>query len=164
MGQLKRSLDEPRSTDEITTAELAGRSQARSSPEPQTSEDLGTPRLLRGSAVPEGGASPVGAQAMPQRTGVAGQPAAIMLFSESDLGDLRSRWKYLQAGFVDEPRQTVAAADELVANVMSRLAERFAKERASLEKQWDRGDDVSTEDLRIALQHYRSFFDRLLHA
>jgi hypothetical protein len=49
-----------------------------------------------------------------------------------------------------------------VAQVMKRLAEVFAEERSSLERQWDRGDDVSTEDLRIALQRYRSFFQRLL--
>jgi hypothetical protein len=63
---------------------------------------------------------------------------------------------------VDEPRRTVEAADKLVASVMQRLAEGFANERSSLEKQWDRGDNVSTEDLRVALQRYRSFFDRLL--
>jgi hypothetical protein len=45
---------------------------------------------------------------------------------------------------------------------MQRLAEVFADERGKLEGQWSRGDDVSTEDLRIALRRYRSFFDRLL--
>jgi hypothetical protein len=64
--------------------------------------------------------------------------------------------------FVDEPRRSVELADELVAQTMKRLAEIFAQERESLEREWDRGDQVSTEDLRIALQHYRSFFDRLL--
>jgi hypothetical protein len=50
----------------------------------------------------------------------------------------------------------------LVAATMKRLAEVFASERAQLEGQWDRGDNVSTEDLRVALQRYRSFFTRLL--
>jgi hypothetical protein len=45
---------------------------------------------------------------------------------------------------------------------MKRLAEIFASERSQLESQWDKGDEVSTEDLRIALQRYRSFFGRLL--
>ena len=63
---------------------------------------------------------------------------------------------------MDEPRLTVEDADKLGASVMQRLAEGFADERAGLEKQWDRGDNVSTEDLRVALQRYRSFFDRLL--
>jgi hypothetical protein len=84
------------------------------------------------------------------------------LFSEPEMGDFRSQWSKLQTGFVDEPRRTVEDADKLVAAVMQRLAEGFANERSGLEKQWDRGDNVSTEDLRVALQHYRSFFDRLL--
>jgi hypothetical protein len=84
------------------------------------------------------------------------------LFSESEMGEFRSRWSKTQTGFVDEPRRTVEDADKLVAAVTQRLAESFANERAGLEKQWDRGDNVSTEDLRVALQRYRSFFDRLL--
>ena len=84
------------------------------------------------------------------------------LFSESEMGEFRSQWSKLQTGFVDEPRGTVEDADKLVATVMQRLAEGFANERSGLEKQWDRGDNVSTEDLRLALQRYRSFFDRLL--
>ena len=84
------------------------------------------------------------------------------LFSESEMADFRSQWSKVQTGFVDEPRGTVEEADKLVASVMQRLAEGFANERSDLEKQWDRGDDVSTEDLRVALQRYRSFFDRLL--
>ena len=64
--------------------------------------------------------------------------------------------------FVDEPRAAVERADSLVAEVMKQLAEGFARERSTLEHQWDRGDNVTTEDLRVALQRYRSFFDRLL--
>ena len=78
--------------------------------------------------------------------------------------DFQSRWETIQTGFVDDPRQTVEQADELVANVMQRLAEGFAAERERLEQQWGRGEDVSTEDLRIALQRYRGFFQRLLSA
>ena len=90
------------------------------------------------------------------------QLATPPLFSESEMGEFRSRWSDVQTGFVDEPRRTVEDADKLVASVMQRLAEGFANERSGLEKQWDQGDDVSTEDLRVALQRYRSFFDRLL--
>lgn len=75
---------------------------------------------------------------------------------------LRSRWKEVQTTFVDEPRKAVEEADGLVASAMKRLAEVFAEERSNLEQQWDRGDSVSTEDLRIALQRYRTFFQRLL--
>jgi hypothetical protein len=84
------------------------------------------------------------------------------LFSEPEMAGFRSQWSKVQTGFVDEPRHTVEDADKLVAAVMQRLAEGFANERSGLEKQWDRGDNVSTEDLRVALQRYRSFFDRLL--
>lgn len=93
---------------------------------------------------------------------VAAVPGAVPLFSESEMKDFRSQWSNLQTGFVDEPRQTVEGADKLVAAVMQRLAEGFANERSGLEKQWDCRDNVSTEDLRLALQRYRSFFDRLL--
>jgi hypothetical protein len=84
------------------------------------------------------------------------------LFPDHELGDLRSRWDGIQAGFVDQPRKAVEEADSLVASTMKRLAEVFAQERSKLEGQWDRGDNVSTEDLRLALQRYRSFFHRLL--
>jgi hypothetical protein len=78
--------------------------------------------------------------------------------------DVRGRWETIQGSFVDEPRRAVEEADALVAELMQQLADSFAKERQALEGQWDRGDEVSTEDLRIALQRYRSFFDRLLSA
>jgi hypothetical protein len=84
------------------------------------------------------------------------------LFPGEKANELRARWDSIQTGFVDEPRKAVEAADSLVASAMKRLAETFAKERSGLEAQWDRGDDVSTEDLRIALRRYRSFFGRLL--
>ena len=76
----------------------------------------------------------------------------------------RRRWEDLQAGFVDEPRQKVEEADELVGELMQRLTAGFSDERSSLEAQWDSGEDVSTEDLRVALKRYRSFFNRLLSA
>lgn len=75
-----------------------------------------------------------------------------------------SRWQEIQAGFVDQPRQSVEQADALVADLMQRLAASFSNEREQLEGQWDRDGDVSTEDLRVALTRYRSFFDRLLTA
>jgi hypothetical protein len=84
------------------------------------------------------------------------------LFGDNDAADLRKRWVDVQTGFVDEPRKAVEQADSLVAEVMKSLAEMFANERAALERQWDRGDNVTTEDLRVALRRYRTFFDRLL--
>jgi hypothetical protein len=84
------------------------------------------------------------------------------LFPGDELEGLRARWKEIQTAFVDEPRKAVEQADGLVASAMKRLAEVFADERSRLEQQWDRGDNVSTEALRVALQRYRAFFDRLL--
>lgn len=90
------------------------------------------------------------------------EEGATILFPEKEANDFRTRWTDIQTGFVDEPRRAVEQADALVAEVIKRLANSFADERSKLEGQWGRGDDVSTEDLRIALRRYRSFFDRLL--
>ena len=84
------------------------------------------------------------------------------LFPETEIGAFRTRWEAIQTGFVDEPKAAVSEADALVGQVVARLTEVFGRERTTLEQQWDRGDQVSTEDLRIALRRYRSFFDRLL--
>ena len=84
------------------------------------------------------------------------------LFPDDELHNLRARWDQAQTSFVDEPRRAVEQADSLVANVVTRIAEQFSNERAKLEEQWSKGDNVSTEDLRQALRRYRSFFDRLL--
>jgi hypothetical protein len=86
------------------------------------------------------------------------------LLPTDEAADFQERWSELQTSFVDEPRRSVQEGDSLVAELMQRLAHSFAEERQTLEAQWDRGDDVSTEDLRVALQRYRSFFDRLLSA
>src|SRR5262245_32838830 len=84
------------------------------------------------------------------------------LFVQNEADGLRAQWNDIQAGFVDQPRSAVERADKLVADVMKRLAESFARERDTLDRQWDHGDNVTTEDLRLVLQRYRSFFDRLL--
>jgi hypothetical protein len=124
------------------------------------------------AAIADRPASPAPAPPMSDRTAPKAQttkPMAdagqrVALFRDNDAADLRKRWSDIQTGFVDEPRRAVEHADALVADVMKRLAEGFASERAQLEKQWDRGDNITTEDLRVALQRYRSFFDRLLAA
>ena len=90
------------------------------------------------------------------------QADASPLFPAGEATSFRARWSEVQTGFVDEPRQAVEQADGLVAEMMQRLATVFADERGKLEEQWSRGDDISTEDLRVALRRYRSFFDRLL--
>lgn len=91
-----------------------------------------------------------------------GRELPLALFGSDEAQKFRSRWENIQIGFVDEPRQSVERADELVAEVINRLAEMFATQRRELEPNLGTGDDLSTEDLRVALRRYRSFFDRLL--
>jgi hypothetical protein len=86
------------------------------------------------------------------------------LLPGTDQQGFMGRWEEIQIRFVDDPRRAVEDADQLVALVMQRLADGFAEERERLEGQWGRGEDVGTEDLRVALQRYRSFFRRLLSA
>ena len=86
----------------------------------------------------------------------------VPLFSDSAVQSFRHRWTTLQTEFVDEPRRSVEQADELVAHVMKDMAATFSDERKKLEQQWEHGDKVSTEDLRLVLRRYRSFFDRFL--
>jgi hypothetical protein len=85
-----------------------------------------------------------------------------ILFADGELSDLHSRWTEVQAAFVDDPRDCVHKADTLVADVVDKLTAGFSAARSRLEEQWDRGEEVSTEDLRVALKRYRDFFERLL--
>ena len=98
----------------------------------------------------------------PESSGSAQSERSDPLFARQETEDFRQRWQRVQTGFVDEPRKAVQEADELVAAAMKRLAEIFAAERDKLEHEWDKNENVSTEDLRVALRRYRSFFDRLL--
>ena len=112
-----------------------------------------------------GGASTLGDNSVAPAgaaTSVATDERATPLFSPDEAKEFRVRWDTIQGGFVDGPRRAVEQADSLVAGAMKRLAEIFAEERAKLEGQWDRKESVSTEDLRLALRRYRSFFGRLL--
>ena len=84
------------------------------------------------------------------------------LMQREDNEAFRNRWMAIQTGFVDEPRRAVKEADALVAETMKRLSDTFTTERGKLEGQWSREEPVSTENLRLVLQRYRSFFDRLL--
>jgi hypothetical protein len=99
---------------------------------------------------------------MPPQNRTASDEEVSALFADDECHALWKRWDDIQAGFVDEPRKAVQDADSLVAETMQQLANTFARERGNLEQQWGRGDNVSTEDLRIAFRRYRSFFKRLL--
>ena len=92
----------------------------------------------------------------------AAQSSNGALLRGQDTEQYVAQWTKIQAAFVDEPRKAVEQADKLVAEIIQHLAKSFADERKKLEGQWSRGDQVSTEDLRVALQRYRQFFQSLL--
>jgi hypothetical protein len=121
-------------------------------------------RTIKGARDREPTRAAVGESAatMAPDAGAADATAAGPLLAADDAEGFRARWTDVQTGFVDAPRQAVERADELVAEVMQHLARTFTDERRRLEGHWDRGDEVSTDDLRTALQRYRSFFERLL--
>src|SRR5215470_13142021 len=139
--------------------------------EDETIENLNKPRLVDSATAMENeGSRPmfdnqeVQAASLTRTNQSMGNTiASAPLFSTADVEDLRMRWGKVQTGFVDEPRWAVQEADKLVARTMDCLTEGFANERSSLEKQWGRGDAASTEELRLAFQRYRTFFDRLLN-
>jgi hypothetical protein len=84
------------------------------------------------------------------------------LFTQVAAADFRSRWDAIQKGFVDDPQEAVRAGDELVAQVIKSLAETFSDQRSALEAELHQTDEASTENLRLGLRRYRSFFERLL--
>ena len=122
-------------SEPLTTADLANLASGRSPQKPDKPEDRGP-----GSR--------------DQNTGP--------LLAPDRLDDMRTRWETIQTGFVDDPQISVQQADELVAMAIKQLAESFAQERAKLEQEWSKGNNVSTEDLRQGLRRYRAFFRRLL--
>lgn len=149
LGEAERS-DEPPTRD-------------RAENKPQADEQLGQ----AGSNEPAAYDDPAGSitQAEPEAAQASAQGDDHDSLLPSDQSErFTERWQEIQTSFVDQPRDSVAQADALVADLMQRLAASFSNERERLEAQWDRGDDVSTEDLRVALTRYRSFFDRLLSA
>ena len=176
--------------ERLSTSDLAGpRTERLDAEEPITESDVTiteaynlrsepideAPRENRGpgqavstqASMPSSSRGSTGSYVSGPGTAAAAAPArekeeAAPLFSPEEAQGFRTRWDGIQTGFVDEPRRSVEQADNLVAETMKRLAEVFANERERLEKEWDRGGDVSTEDLRQALRRYRSFFGRLL--
>jgi hypothetical protein len=88
-----------------------------------------------------------------------GQRATLIAPERAD--GYNSRWNQLKSDFVDEPRRAVRGANELVGEVLDELEELFRRQRTDLEQGLE-NEQTTTEDLRLALGRYRSFFDRLL--
>lgn len=133
--------------DHMGTADLvagAERRQDRMQP-PDRQEQPMDPRVQQPMGMQEGHAEPLAA-----------------LFPPDMSSHFRSRWDQVQIGFVDDPRRAVQQADELVADVMKSLAGSFADQRSRVEQGIGQGGEADTENLRVALRSYRSFFQRLL--
>lgn len=107
---------------------------------------------------------PPAAQTEPSETetGISTDQSRTNSLFADDTSGLRSRWDDVQAAFVDDPKECVQKADTLVAEVVEQLTNGFSEARSRLEAQWSRGEEASTEDLRLALKRYREFFQRLL--
>lgn len=155
--------------DELTAEDMASAGRRRDvepgaerMAQPQPASD--TRKATAGATdarVPQGGVSQANSAVAATDAGDAG---AEPLLAADATSAFQTRWEAIQTAFVDEPRRAVEQADGLVTEVIQRLADTFASERAGLERQWSIGGDVSTEELRLALQRYRSFFKRLLSA
>ncbi len=140
----------------LSTADLAGKPETHNEPERRDAEAIAR-------ADKDVAAVPVEKPATEKSRPLSrNNEELVPLFSESAVQNFRQRWTTLQTEFVDEPRRSVEQADELVAHVMKDMAATFSDERKKLEQQWEQGDKVSTEDLRLVLRRYRSFFDRFL--
>jgi hypothetical protein len=117
------------------------------------------PSAADDGAEPSGEAPPVSAEhSSVQRE----SSTEEVLFADDELAELRGRWAGVQAAFVDDPKDCVQKADILVSDLVEQLTTGFADARSRLEEQWARGEGASTEDLRVALMHYREFFERVL--
>jgi hypothetical protein len=174
----RQPADDQNAADQAAAAQAAER-RAEAGASPSVDADQAAERRAEAGASPSADADRSAARAdrtvaevdrkAPDRGAPDRSPAgadegesSAPLFGGDQASSYRSRWAEIQAGFVDEPRAAVQEADALVAEVMRQLARTFADERRRLEGQLAEGEEASTEDLRIALRRYRSFFDRLL--
>ena len=166
--------EEPRSAEpqrgELRQKNLTTADPVASAQKPRTWRNDADPPVLQDAVEPADRARQDNAAAADRAAPAPGAPAKepakdeetnlAPLFAEDVAGDFRSRWDAVQRGFVDDPQGSVRAGDELVAQVIKSLAETFSGQRAALED--SRADQASTENLRLALRRYRSFFERLL--
>ena len=158
-----------RRNENISTADIANRPDAHG--EEQRDQREKTQERHDGRDVPAKSSEMAKGTEMARttETGERQMPAsteqeALELIPQDAISGFRERWSSIQIKFVDEPKDSVREADGLVAEVVQVVAQKFAEARKELEGQWSQGSEVSTEDLRQALQHYRSFFQRLLAA
>ncbi len=157
----------------LSTADMAGK-RPTAEPNPGSRDNVRSEETMRSNepsttAAPaattgNGSTAATATMTRPPTPPAASDQHTTPLLPGEQASTYRSQWESVQTGFVDEPRQAVERADHLVAEVIKRIAEVFADERSKLEEQWSKGNEVDTEELRVALKRYRSFFERLLSA
>jgi hypothetical protein len=138
-------------SDEELTREARAERETETEREVEPTADQALVPSHEATPAPEGGA-----------TADSGSGRETALFDRDASRDLEERWLVIQTQFVDEPRRAVEKAEQLVGEVMKGLTDSFARERRDLESRWAGDRDVSTEELRLAIRRYRSFFNRLL--
>ena len=158
--QLSPDAEADRPSEGLSTADLAGVGGATQTTTTDVSETE-TPAPPEQRLEPQFQA-PAPTADQPARPAQTEEESRTPLFAADAAESFRSRWQDIQTSFIDEPTRAVEQADSLVAEIMQQLAKTFADERSHLKEQGEHGKDISTEDLRMAVRHYRSFFDRLL--
>jgi hypothetical protein len=150
---------------ELSTSDIAGTTSGEDPSQHEATPVTEPPERVGGRVEEQEqrGVSPT-SEAPEQDRQDSGEESLAPLMEPDDAETLQRRWEELQTGFVDQPKRSVEEADGLVADVLRRVAEGFSSERQTLEGQWARGEDTSTENLRLILRRYRSFFNRLLSA
>ena len=154
----------------MTTHEQPTMTDSPEEPVPEASRETDQSTAVTPEQAPAGDSTAVTPESAPStETAAVAPPTAQhepsteeVLFAGDDLAELRARWAGVQAAFVDDPKECVQKADTLVSDLVEQLTTGFARARSRLEEQWSRGQEASTEDLRLALMHYREFFERLL--
>jgi len=159
--------------DRPSTESIAAMGSASATPETQSTQTLDdrpvvqedTPVVQDNTAVHDDALVQDDAPVVQDDAPALGTPDAsdVRLVPEEHAHRMREQWLEVQAMFVDDPRGAVTHADAMVAELMQTLAAGFADHKRGLEEKWQRGEQAGTEDLRVALQHYRAFMDRLLH-
>jgi hypothetical protein len=151
----EQTVPEQRRSDETAPDEpRSGQSAAAESSVPETRTDQVDSGQMSSGQMSSGQTSS-GQTAQPD----AGQRERLV--PEDRAASYGARWDAVKGSFVDEPREAVAQADALVGELLDELETLFHEQRRSIEQGLD-ADETSTEDLRLALRRYRSFFERLL--
>ncbi|MFD3479117.1 hypothetical protein [Streptomyces sp. NPDC058695] len=148
----------------LSTEDLAQTPDRADRPQDEAVEERSEAPTFPGESTPVPSGEPSETEGEKAETDAPAEEEATQLLSAEDEEGFRKRWEEIQSKFVDDPRDAVHSADALVADVMQTLATTFADRKQELEEQWSRGERADTEDLRMALRHYRSFFNRLLTA